>query len=317
MKRLIAVLLSTYNGEKYLKEQLDTLEAQTLNFTLYIRDDGSKDNTFEILKQFTQETKRKVFLLHSRKNLGVIFSFMRLLRFAKRNLENEIFLFSDQDDLWMPDKIETAVNKIKLKEEGAGKGKPILYHSDLTLVNGLGKPKGTTFWQEMDLDPKLGKKLHRMICQPTITGCTVAINRKLAESVHTVPKKAKMHDWWLGLYACAFGEIISDPIPKIHYRIHDGNVIGATGLSFQKVFKHLKKFTGYIYAWKRENEERVLQAQAFEETFRQLLTQSQIEMLSAFINSPKKSFFVRKMIQFRYGFWQHSFYRKVSSFLFF
>lgn len=314
---MIAVLLSTYNGEKYLKEQLASLEAQTSNFNLYVRDDGSQDRTFDILQQFSNETKRRVIFLKSRKNLGVIASFVHLLKIAKRNQENEIFFFSDQDDLWMPDKIASAVSQIRQKEESVGRKKPILYHSDLILVDGKGNLKGSTFWKEMDLDPNLGKKLHRMICQPTITGCTVAINRMLADSIHSIPKAAKMHDWWLGLYACAFGYIISDPIAKIHYRIHDGNVIGAAGLSFQKVLKHLKMILSYISAWKRENEQRILQAKSFESTYGQLLTQSQREMLTAFAKSQEKSFLFRKWIQFRFGFWQHAYYRKVSSFLFF
>ena len=216
----IAILMSTYNGEKYLAEQIQSIIRQDYsNWHLYIRDDGSTDNTIDLIKEWENKDTRITFLNRDvPENLGVTGSFMNLLK----NTNADYYMFSDQDDYWMEDKVSATLEKMQNSEEG---NLPICVHSNLTVVdNNL---KGNTLMN--------GPKEHwtdfkSLLFSNCVTGCTMMINQPLKELIDFQKinsNRLYVHDWWLALIAAAFGKVVYLDRSTILYRQHQGNVIGS------------------------------------------------------------------------------------------
>lgn len=211
----IAVLLSTYNGEKFLSVQLESLLAQKdIDLTIFVRDDGSSDTTPNVLAQFAAQHKN--IHLRLEKNIGVIASFFDLMTTVDDDFD--YYALADQDDYWLPEKLISAVNKL----EQQSKDNPLLYCSALEFVD---KDLVHLGMSNLNFKPSFGNALVENI----VTGCTAVFNVSLKKLVSSYqPKQAVMHDWWLYLLATAFGQVIYDPVAYIKYRQHGANVVGAT-----------------------------------------------------------------------------------------
>jgi glycosyltransferase involved in cell wall biosynthesis len=221
----IAILLSTYNGEAYLEAFLNSIISQTnREFILLIRDDGSSDGTTDIVHKFTSQYSNFIFL-ESKGNLGSKLSFGELLEYALSKNHFNYFMFADQDDVWLDDKISVSIQKIK-EMEGRYLNLPILIHTDLIVVDEELNLLADSFWKYQHLNPKFDQ-LNRLIMQNVITGCTVMFNHKLAKLSYSIPDNSIMHDWWIGLVASAFGKIGYIAKPTIYYRQHSTNTLGA------------------------------------------------------------------------------------------
>ena len=209
----VSILLSTYNGEKYLKAQLKSLTEQKYdNLEIIIRDDGSTDSTREILRDFSKNYIN--LILYFEENIGVKRSFFRLMELAKGR--SDYYAFCDQDDVWDPDKILKAVESLESLESEVS-----LYCSALNLVdedlNFIKKTKNLK-----------ADKRNAMI-QNIVTGCTSIISNKLLEiSLTNLPEETKieMHDSWLYLIGVFFGEVYFDSNSYILYRQHSNNEVG-------------------------------------------------------------------------------------------
>ncbi|MCI9082335.1 MAG: glycosyltransferase family 2 protein [Lachnospiraceae bacterium] len=210
-KMKVQILMSTYNGERFLREQIESLLRQSWkNVEILIRDDGSKDGTREILNEYSDKYENIQVYLES--NLGVAGSFFELLKKS----DADYVAFCDQDDIWLEKKIEAAV--VKLEQE---KG-PALYCSNKILVDSTGNPM-----KKQDIRkrrPGFGNAVVECIC----TGCTAVMNQELAEILkEKVPEHAILHDWWTYLAASYVGKVIYDEQAYIYYRQHQENVVGA------------------------------------------------------------------------------------------
>lgn len=221
----IDILLTTYNGEKYLKEQIDSILNQTYtNFRLLISDDCSKDSTIKILKEYEQKDNRiKVFL--QEKNLGYVKNFEFLLT----KVENEIYALSDQDDVWNNDKVEKTYKK--LKEEDAD-----LVFTDLEIVNEKLETINSSFNDYMFLSRKIKKyyKDYRLqYLYNCITGCTLMSKKKYLEKIIPIPMDSKyvIHDTWIGLIVALNGKIAYLDEATIKYRQHGNNQVGSNHTS--------------------------------------------------------------------------------------
>ncbi|WCL51278.1 glycosyltransferase family 2 protein [Leptospira sp. GIMC2001] len=308
----ISILLSTYNGERYLEKQLESLRLQTIPFQLFIRDDGSSDSTIKIIEQW--KSKLPIHL-EKGKNIGSCQSFNELL--TKNNFQNSYMAFCDQDDEWLPDKLEVALNSIQKTEAEIGSEVPVLYHSNLSLIDSNSKTIQGNFWSRMALQPNLSHNLAGLLNQPIVTGCTLMINPSLYSKIGSIPPSAKMHDWWISLIACTYGVIISDYKSTINYRLHSSNVVGAAGFTWQRLIFKISNIRDYIKEWKKENLDRIEQAKAFLSVFGNELSLDSKEILENFIKITNLNYFQRKKTQFRYGFFQHGLRRKITSFLLF
>lgn len=205
--------MSTYNGEKYLEEQIESLLRQTYpHIEILIRDDGSTDDTISILKRYEERCENiRIFL---EKNVGVTRSFFELL--AKSDAD--YIAFCDQDDIWLEEKVERAVEKLRGIEE------PALYCSNKILIDS--EANVILDNHKKMLRPGFGNAVIECIC----TGCTALMNRKLAENIREhMPGHAILHDWWCYLVACYVGQVVFDEEAYIWYRQHENNVVGQSG----------------------------------------------------------------------------------------
>jgi glycosyltransferase involved in cell wall biosynthesis len=238
---LIAVLLSTYNGETYLKEQLDSIISQTLHdWKLFIRDDGSKDQTIKIINEYITKYKDKIVKINDNLgNLKSASSFMYLLE----KVNADYYMFCDQDDIWFKNKIEITLEKIQ-NLESKNINKPILVFTNLHVVNNELITINESMWEYSNINPENAKDFYKTTCLSSVTGCTIMINKKLKDKVLPYSTNARMHDWWISLNAAYYGKVgyISDP--TIFYRQHENNVIGAEKLNsnyYLSKIKSLKK----------------------------------------------------------------------------
>lgn len=221
---MIDILLATYNGEKYLNQQIDSIIAQThKNWQLLIRDDLSSDNTVKTIKNYTCKYPDKIRLIEDNKgHLGLAQNFGALLESA----QSEFIMFCDQDDVWLPNKIELTLNAMKAAEQNCP-NKPILVHTDLKVVDETLNPVAESFWKLHRISPESDCRLKKIIYRNIVTGCTVMINKKAKEISMPFPPEVNIHDWWIALNAAKYGKIIHIATPTVLYRQHAANIIGA------------------------------------------------------------------------------------------
>lgn len=227
-KNNITVLMSTYNGEKYLQEQIDSiLRQQGVNVHLLVRDDGSTDNTLAILSKYQEEG---LLTFYTGDNLGPQRSFLHLLQHAPLC---DYYAFADQDDVWLEDKLSAGITQLENDHD-----KPALYFSQTQLTDEKLTPIPSVI-----IHPKV--TFGEMLVYKFIGGCTMILNHALREVIGTfVPANMPMHDLWVySIALAADAHVVFDPTPHILYRQHGNNTIGqGQGLVYEWT-QRLKRFT--------------------------------------------------------------------------
>ena len=231
MTKKVAVLLSTYNGAQYLEEYLDSLASQDRqDITLFVRDDGSSDETLQILKKHRENSRLTLHLLDSDAHLGAAQSFLRLLGDAGDSFET--YAFGDQDDIWLPDKLTRAVNKLATIPWKV----PGLYCSRLEYVDETARPLK---WSNIPRRIGFGNAVVENIA----TGCSTVINQSArALILSRLPNAPIMHDWWCYLVVSCFGSVVYDEYPGVQYRQHGSNLIGVPTSLVSEINRRLKRF---------------------------------------------------------------------------
>lgn len=215
----VDILLATYNGEKYIREQIDSILNQThTEFRLLISDDGSTDGTRDILNEYKLKDNRiEVFM--QEKNLGVVKNFEFLLG----KVEAKYYMFSDQDDIWKESKIEKSLNKI---EEGYD-----LVYSDLEVVDENLNVTYSSYWKLKGIYNKIKKynNFESLYLNNFVTGCTLISKKELINSFMLLPNTSKfvLHDYWISLIISQNGKIAYVEEPLIKYRQHKNNKVGS------------------------------------------------------------------------------------------
>lgn len=220
----ILVLMSTYNGEKYLKEQIDSVLSQkNVNLSILVRDDGSNDDTLSILNEYK---KKKALNYYVGENIGPAKSFMDLIIKAPKF---DYYAFCDQDDVWLPNKLEKAISKLKNV-----KGSALFYHGMDLVDSSLNKYD--YYFQKKKNSESIA---YSCLFGSEIAGCTMVFNDSLLKMVkHYSPKFITMHDSWIHrVCLCVNGTIICDETSYIKYRQHDNNVVG---IKKRKLLKKLQ-----------------------------------------------------------------------------
>lgn len=234
----ISICMATYNGGEYLKQQIDSIFAQSnQDWQLLIRDDGSCDDTITIIEDYIARCPGRVKLVTGKeRHLGASLNFGQLLEYA----DTEYIMFSDQDDIWLPNKIELTLNVMKATEQ-IYPDKPVLTHTDLKVVDSDLNIIADSMWSYQKLFPEIGDDLSKIMAQNVVTGCTMMINRKARDVSTPIPAEAIMHDWWTAINVAKHGKIVYVSAPSILYRQHSKNEIGAQKSQRISTIHFLKK----------------------------------------------------------------------------
>ncbi len=276
---MIEILLSTYNGEKFLAEQLDSLLGQTVkDIRIRIRDDGSTDRTLDIAHMYKSKFPG-VVNVGSGPNIGYTRSFLTLLKSAP---DAEYYAFCDQDDVWRPDKLERAVRGL-----AAISDQPALYASSFERVDAQ--------LNHIDVSkPPLEVSFRAALVESLAYGCTMVMNRRARDLivVEGSTQVAITHDWWCYLVVTALGRVVFDPIPSLKYRQHSQNLLGAPpGFlhSWRNRFRRLKNRKQFT-PWHR-------QAIGFAALYETQLSHDKLETLNL-INEGRTNAFARLKLTF-------------------
>lgn len=219
--------MATYNGEDYLDEQIQSiLNQDDSNWILYISDDSSIDNTRNIIRKYCKQKSDQIFLIDGPARHSATINFIELLKFVANTTTCSYFMFCDQDDVWIKNKI--SLSRLAMEKVTRKENLPVLVHSDLIVVDKNLKVLNESLMSMRSLNP-YKKDLAHLLIQNNVTGCTMFFNRSLLELSLKVTKLSNiaMHDWWIALVAAAFGNIEYINTPTILYRQHANNVVGA------------------------------------------------------------------------------------------
>lgn len=228
--KTIIVVISTYNGEKYIERQLDSLRAQKdVDIICYIRDDGSSDNTVSIIKTYEKRYNIKI-ILEEGENIGWRRSFLKALKDAPKA---EYYAFCDQDDIWLENKLSVGINMMMSDSLSV----PKLFHcARFNVNNDLKKINNSTQMLKAPLNRK--NAMVQEYCQ----GCAIILNAKARDLVLKYqPDDAMSHDFWSGLLVYLFGKIYYSDIPLFYYIHHDNNA-SVSGTPWKARINRLKNF---------------------------------------------------------------------------
>lgn len=231
MNEKIDILLATYNGEKYIREQIDSILNQTYkNIKLIISDDCSSDNTVNILKEYKQKDDR-IEVYEQQQNLGVV----KNIEFLLKQVKNNYYMLSDQDDIWLPEKVEKSFKR--LIEE-----KSDLVFGDLEVVDKNLNTMYASFGDFMLLNRKINKYINTdklNYLYNCVTGCTILAKKETLAQIIPLPNNSKylIHDHWIGLMVSIYGKVAYIPEKYIKYRQHGNNQVGTEKIShgFKKI----------------------------------------------------------------------------------
>lgn len=287
MVKKVQVLLSSYNGEKYIDEQIRSLLDQDYpDLHILIRDDGSRDRTLESLEKYKTLPNIKVI---QGENVGVINSFFNLLQ--QSDEDAEYFAFCDQDDVWLKDKVVRAVELLNREDPNI----PLMYCSRLKIVD-----ENLNYLRLSNVCNRKASFANALI-QNIAVGCTMVINKKSKSLIcKEFPKEVRMHDFWIYQVVSGTGKVIFDHEPRILYRQHSSNVVGAKIGIWKKWRNRIIRYLDI------ENRNMIgSQARELQRIFYNHLTRENQRILSSFLSVPR-SFLKRLFFVIRLGIYRQS-----------
>ncbi len=304
---MVTVLLAVYNGEKYLKEQIDSILTQTVkNIKIVIRDDGSGDGSPLIIDDYCSKYPQIISKLEGAPTGSAKQNFAKLLE----NCDSDYIMFCDQDDVWLPQKIEKTLAAMQKAEED-GKT-PVLVHTDLKVVGhslNVISPSFFEFQKLIQDDITLSK----LLVQNYVTGCTVMINRALKEKCSNIPENCIMHDWWLALVAVLFGKLVCVQEPTMLYRQHESNQVGAKasyGIAF------VKRKLATLDKVRENYNATYTQAKSLLDRYDGVLGERQKEIIEIYCKIPRMNKFKKIRTMQKYGFKKCTRLRVVGQYFF-
>jgi len=250
----VDIAMATYNGERFIAEQLLSIQKQTYPYwTLYISDDASTDNTIKIIKDFAS-TDSRIKLINTERQGGVVNNFNRALLAT----DAEYVLLSDQDDYWPEQRLNNLLTAMMEKPQD----NVAMVFSDLTLVDENLNTVSESFYKSRSINPTENINCNMLIWKCSVYGCSVIVNRKLLKKCLPMPEGITMHDNWLALNAATESGLYFYNHQTILYRQHSNNVVGGAGktlwakittlpLTIKKVINYRKKITRLITAAKK------------------------------------------------------------------
>ncbi|HHU73173.1 MAG TPA: glycosyltransferase family 2 protein [Clostridiales bacterium] len=301
----VSIVMATYNGEKYLREQLESILASSYeDIEIFVFDDGSKDETIDILRDYESRLPNKIHLKQNEKNLGVTKNFLQGLCATS----SDYIMFCDQDDVWKPDKIEATLKRMLQLEKKTGKDLPLAVFTDATVTDHKLKVISSSFFKSGHLDPKKTDLAH-LLMENKLIGCTIMVNaalRKLLKE-HPLPEEARFHDWWVALIGAAFGGISYLNQQTLYYRQHGGNLVGN-----RNYIDYIKNRIFSLTEQKASLDFLQKQAAEFLKIYGKDLSPEKQKIVFEFSNLRKMSFIKRRTTILKYGFLKTGLVRNIG-----
>ena len=311
IKPQVEILMATYNGEKYIGEQIESILSQSYtNWNIRISDDCSKDKTAEIIKKYAEEYPEKIEIIENKSPSGSAKNnFFRLLGIST----GEYIMCCDQDDIWKPKKIENTLKKLLEAEEETSKNTPILVFTDLTVVDENMAVINPSFGAMSKLNCE-NTEINGLLLQNTVTGCTTMFNKAACDLAKKAEhfEKITMHDGWLALIAAFFGRLVYLDEQTINYRQHTDNSVGAKSVTspsyiFNKLFKNnnLKESMAAM----------VTQAREFRDCYGYKIVGDKKLVLDAFCSLSEKNKLERLRLMNKYRLYKSGLFRRIAQYI--
>ena len=304
----VLILLATYNGEKYINEMVDSILNQDYeDWALVLSDDGSTDKTPEILDEYAAKFPNKITHYRSGQRFGNAQKhFMHLLNTHR---DAPYIMFCDQDDRWHSDKVSKTLEKMQEIEET---DTPCLVHTDLVVVDGELNKISDSFCKLSKLD---GNRLalNQLLVQNVVTGCTMMINKRLADlsCEKPLPEEALMHDGWIALICSVFGKSAFLDESTIDYRQHGNNSVGAKNVaSLPYLIERFKS-----KAMKNSLKNAAIQAKAFADSFGENISEDKKVIIEDFAKTADCSVFKRNRIFIKHRLFKCGAVRIIAQFI--
>lgn len=288
----IEILLATYNGARFLEAQIDSLLLQRdVSFRILIRDDGSTDDTLRIVDRYRSAIPETIDLLSSSGNVGAKKNFEILL---ERSTAPYVAL-CDQDDVWMPRKLQVLLGILREMEARYGSQTPLLAYSDLLVVDEDLRERHPSYWSYSGCDPE-HTNLARLLVRNPVAGCASLVNRALVRASLPIPDEALVHDYWLTLVASTAGKIAAVREALVSYRQHRGNVIGARAYNWRTTARRVMSGRSDWDIGARRR-----QAAALLERCESTLAAADRTLLEDFISLPERHWIARRWLLLHHG----------------
>lgn len=304
MKDQVHIVMATYNGEKYVREQMDSLLSQThRQISIEVCDDGSTDGTVAVIREYEKKDAR-VKLHTNTQNLGYVKNFLMGIKRAGA----PYIMLCDQDDIWREDKVEKTLCAMKEAEKEKPE-KPVLVFTDAECFDS-DTEKTLGFFHEMShLDVKKVDIAH-LFMENKCIGCTIMMNRAVLPYLEELPEEIRVHDWWLALICSHFGVIRYVPQATLRYRQHEGNQIGGSSYG-----GYLKRRLAGIHKQRQALLMTYRQGAAFLRLFGTQMDERQRIVAERFAGMEQAGFFKRRFRMLRYGFKKSGWIRNIGLFL--
>ena len=239
----IDIALASYNGEKYIRDQIVSILSNNIDIddfslgSIIISDNMSTDHTAKIVSEISEQHP-KVKLFENRKR-GIINNFS----YALAQTNADYVMLSDQDDIWLNNKVQLSIQKLLELESVSGKDVPLLVFTDLAVTDSELSISYPSFFKSQHIDPENYRYAKNIFLSNVAPGCTMIVNRKLLEMAMPFPADAVVHDWWLMLVGSILGEVACIKEPTMLYRQHGGNQIGAPTKRYRRmIFSPFENF---------------------------------------------------------------------------
>ena len=315
----IHIILATYNGEQYLRRQLDSILQSYEDFCLHIFDDGSTDETPDILKEYQTMCPNRIKVSFNEQNLGCTRNFLNGLKTVYDEVKKEApsvgtdeyaerhyFMFCDQDDIWYPEKLSITQKAMRRLEKKYGSDLPLLVFTDAVVTDADGKEISPSFIEQNKLNP-YAVSTARILTENKCIGCTSMMNEELVCRLTEVPEQARYHDWWMALLATSFGRMSYLNRKTLSYCQHGGNVVG------------VQKFTSYVkdrlFSLKKQKEMLLAtqqQAAEFLAIYGDCLPEEKAETIKAFALLSEQGFMQRRISVIKHGFFKTGLIRNIG-----
>lgn len=286
----ISVILATYNGEKFISKQLNSILQQDVAVDeIIICDDCSTDGTVQILQSYLNDNRIKLYINNER--LGVFGNFRKA---AKMAVCGNWLIFSDQDDIWVPNKISTLTRRMIGFDD---KVTPVLLFSDLKVIDTDDEVVAQSFWKRQKIYPKQ-ISLKSLLYGNIVTGCSIMINYAMAKELLAIESCQYLHDEWLALIAYSFGKVQFVDEQLVLYRQHEQNITYAKDASADGLMSRLNYDLTHLLRKKKFLERQFNMVNEFLSVYREKLNDKQIKVLTAFLKLENSGYLIKRINRF-------------------